>query len=129
MGIKSDTIQQQAQEIANKVGQAKVGMIPILPILIPVITAFLPKLIEMFQGCTNNNPLASTPQKFVQHRYDDTTEIYDSKLLKLTRDEVRKEAKKQGQKISKDDAELIAIKTLDQTRLAENKVIGACFRK
>lgn len=127
--MPNKAVKVQAEEIANKVGQAKVGLLPLIPILIPIIAAFIPKLIEMFQGCINNNPIPSTPQKFVQHRYDDETEIYDKKLLRMTRDEVRKEAKEQGKKISKDDAELIAIKTLDQTRLAENKVVGACFRK
>lgn len=126
MSVKA--VREQAELIAKDVGTAKVGFIPLIPILIPIIAAFIPKLIEMFQSCTSNNPVASSPQKFVQHRYDDSTEIYDKKLLKLTRDEVRKESKNQGQKISKSEAEIIAIKTLDRTRLAENKVVGACFR-
>lgn len=130
MSKKSDVIQAQAEEIANNasniVGGNKVGF---TQILIPIIAAVLPTLIDLFKNCTKSNPVASTPQKFVQHRYDDSTEIYDSKLLRLTRDEVRKEAKKQGQKLTKDQAEIVAIKTLDQARLAENNVVGTCFRK
>ena len=120
MSAKDKMIQQQAEEIANKVGFIQ---------FLPIIVALIPVLTNLFQSCTKSNPIASTPQKFVQHRYDDETETYDKKLLRITRDEARKEAKKQGQKISKDEAEKIAIKTLDQTRLAENKVVGICFHK
>lgn len=119
-------IQRQANEIANKVGEGKkVGFVELL---IPVITALLPVLIEKFLNCTKSNPVASSPQKFVQHRYDDETEQYDRKLLRLMIDEVREAAKKKGQKLSKSQAEEVAIATLDQTRLAENKVMGACLR-
>ena len=130
MSVKSVAINQQAQEIAQKVGvEQPTNKVGFVELIIPVIAALIPTLVEMFKSCTSNNPVASGPQKFVQHRYDDETEIYDSKLLRITRDEARKEAKKQGKKISKDEAELIAVKTLDQTRLAESNVVGACFRK
>ncbi len=82
----------------------------------------------MFTNCTKSNPVPSSPQKFVQHRYDDETEQYDRKLLAIATDEARKESKKQGKKITKDEAKQIAIATLDQARLAENKVVGACVR-
>lgn len=119
-------IQRQATEIANKVGAGrKVGFIQIL---IPIVIALLPKLIEMFKGCMDSNPVASSPQKFVQHRYNDETEQYDRKLLRLTIDEVRDAAKAKGEKLTKAESRDVAIATLDQTRLSENKVIGACMR-
>ena len=119
------TVAAQAREIAQNVGSNKVGFIEIL---IPIITALLPTLMQMFTNCNQNNPVASSPQKFVQHRYDDDTGEYDSRLLRLTIKEVREKAKDKGTKLTKDEAKAVAIKTLDQTRLAEDKVVGACFR-
>lgn len=124
--MSAKAIEVQAKEIANKVGAGR--SMGFVAILIPIVIALLPKLIEMFKSCTSNNPVASSPQKFVQHRYDDVTEIYDRKLLKLTIEEVRDAAKEEGKKLSKVEAKDIAIATLDQTRLAEDNVVGKLFR-
>ncbi len=118
-------VQIQAREIAQKVGGNRVGFIEIL---IPIISALIPALIQKFTSCIENNPVPSSPQDFVQHRYDEEKQEYDPRLLRLTIKEVREKAKDKGTKLSKEDAKEVAIKTLDQTRLAEDRVVGACFR-
>lgn len=125
--MSQKAIQVEAEAIARKVGVGKrVGFVEIL---IPILTSLLPLLIEKFKGCTSSNPVPSSPQKFVQHRYDDETGEYDRKLLKLTMEDVKEKSRDKGQKLTKNEIREIAIATLDHTRLAENNVVGACFRR
>lgn len=119
-------IRRQAEQIAKKVSGTKVGFVEII---LPIITALLPALIEWFKSCRQPDPDPPTPQQYVASRYDSRNETYSPRLLRLTIKETLQAARKEKRKISRKEAEETAVATLDHIRTADDKVVGACLRK
>lgn len=75
-------------------------------IILPIIMALLPMLLQCFQGTQNN----ASAKEYLQDHYDANTDEFDSILIKRARPAARRAARKNGQPhLSKPDLDAITV--------------------
>ena len=106
-----------------------------------ILLQLLPAFISLFQSCKkqpepnpNPNPTPAEAKAYNMHWYATTGWVggkdhYKAGLLNSTIKEIRKKNKKDGSKISKDEARKLAVAALDEARLNDVPTLAAAIEQ
>lgn len=86
--------------------------------------AIIGKLLPMFAGCMPSPTPAEARQNVLDHYHNGG---YDRGTVLIAQKHARRAAKKAGNPITKDDAHIVAIQTLDGIRTADDATLTAAI--